>query len=310
MLFEYSRCNLSFIDKPHVSIKVWSWCPAWCLNCDFSYKKIKSDITYSKESIFKNIEKASQIFSENFDIFIVGIDILKSDILEDIILKCQKNSRTFKLQINHTISDLELLFIKRLSEKFWTFDCSIPIMIESSNDLILIVKLLKRVQNISIWWKLYFDIFLDISKYDTIITSIISKFSTHKSENSYNCIIWNLFDLKFHDLWWDLDHKNKMVSWLKRSKCMMKDYFSFKNESIYLVDHIEIFPNWDLVFHDNLCYLGNYKISNVYRTHEQIIFDFKAYRSYLDKINSTSSQAKNCYNCIKNPFIFNDIKYV
>ena len=303
-LFHFTREEEHYIDRPHVSIKVWIGCPAGC-DCDYSYKRLKKDILYSKEVILSNIHQVKENFSEDFDIFIVGLNVIENDFFEEILESCKSVDRKFKIQISHKISDEQIVYLTSLVKKYWTFNCSIPKTIDNSADLYRLISLIKRFSNMKYKWKIYFDVFLDIDKYSHIIRNVISKLATIKSNNEYNCIIWNSFDLKFHDLSWKLNKENKSIENLKRTSCMMQEYFLInkKKEYIYLDDHIEISPNWDLVFHDNLCYLGAYKISNIKRTNKEIIDDFQKYSNYLQQINmQKSSQSEICYQCINKPF--------
>lgn len=302
-LFNYSRENKWNIDLPHVSIKIWTWCPAWC-DCDFSYKKIKNEITYNIESLKKNIDFIDENFSDSFEIFLVWLNVLKYEKLFEILDIIISKWRKFKIQIPHFLTENDYLVLEKLSEKYWKFNCSIPKTIDSSLDISNLLLLIKNFSKINFSWKIYFDVFLDLEKYEKVIFSIIQKMSTIQSLNEYNCIIWDKFDIKFHDLSWKINHEKREISNLKRKSCLMKNYFYIDDKYIFLNDHIEILPNWDLTFHDNLCYLAHFAISEISKKDFEIIKDFEKYIKYLEKI-SDWDLVINCYKCLKNKYNYN-----
>lgn len=301
-LFYFARENEKYLDKPHVSIKIWTWCPAGC-DCEFSYKKLKNIFLYNKEVIKKNIDLVAKNFSKDFEIFFVWMNLLKYKDLFEILEYCHKNNRIFKLQIPHNLTNDDIEVLSKIGEIYPWINYSIPKTIDSVDDLKNILNEIVVLKNIQWLGKVYFDVFLDIVKYEKIIKIIISKLSTKESKNNYNCIIWNSFDIKFHDLSWKIDHENKKISNLKRKKCLMKDYFFIKDKKIYLYDHVEIWANWDLTFHDNLCYLANFSISNISFENDLIIKHFFDYKTYLDEI-SNWDLVYNCYTCIKNRYSY------
>ncbi len=301
-LFNYAREWEKYIDKPHVSIKIWSWCPAWC-DCDFSYKKIKNITLYSKESIVKNIDYILKNFSLDFEIFFVWINLLKYDNLFFILDYVVSNWRKFKLQIPHNLDTQDYRTLSNLYDRYWAFDCSVPKTIDNYMDLSNIIMMLNEFKKYNILWKIYFDIFIDINRYENIIKKIITKLSTTESNNSYNCIIWKTFDLKFHDLSWKINNLNKEISDLKRKKCLIKDYYYLKDDKVFLYDHIEIWPWWWFTFHDNLCYLWNFEISNTLFDQNKIYNHFVKYSDYIKNISDWNLVIQ-CYKCIKNKYSY------
>lgn len=303
-LFNYARSGELYSDKPHVSIKIWSWCQAWC-DCDFSYKKIKNIVLYKKDSIIRNVDYISDNFSLDFEIFLVWLNLLKYDEIEEILDYIIKKWRKFKLQIPHNMDKEDYSTLSFLYKKYGSFDCSVPKTIDTYIDLSNLISYINDLKKINISWKIYFDIFLDINKYKKIIETIISKLSTNKSNNIYNCIIWKYFDLKFHDLSWKIDNENQVISNLQRDKCLMKDYFYLDNSKIFLYDHIEVWPNWAFTFHDNLCYLWHFEISNTSFSNFEIISHFDKYKDYLNNITKCWKLSDQCYKCIKNQYNYN-----
>lgn len=303
-LFNYAREDELFTDKPHVSIKIGSWCPAWC-DCDFSYKKIKNIVLYNKDSIIKNIDFILDNFSLDFEIFLVWLNLLKYNELEEVLDYITNKWRKFKLQIPHNMDNADYSTLSFLYHKYGNFDCSIPKTIDSHIDLSNLLSMINDLKKFNTSWKIYFDIFIDINKYEKIIESIITKLSTNKSNNSYNCIIWKYFDLKFHDLSWKIDDSNKIISNLKRNKCLMKDYFYINESRLFLYDHIELWPSWSLTFHDNLCYLWHFEISNISFSKSEIIKHFNKYKDYLYNITISLDLKNQCYKCLKNQYNYN-----
>lgn len=299
-LFYSAREKQDCIDQPHVSIKVWLWCPAWC-DCDFSYKKIKKNIVYDHVLIKKNLAYVASKFSDDFEIFLVWLNILKYEklvyLLDEIIAK----GRKFKLQIPHNLDENDIKTLTELWQQYGRFNCSIPKTIDHRADLENLMKEINFLSKIEWLWKIYFDVFLDVHTYEKIISYIIKKLWTNRSNNSLNCIIWDRFDIKFHDLSWKLNHTNKCVDNLDKTSCLMQNYFYIKDEKIYLYDHIELWINSDLTFHDNLCYLWNFAVSNIWFEDTNIVNDFKKYRSYLDHISDGDLKIQ-CYKCIKNSY--------
>lgn len=297
-LFYFSRESENVIDKPHVSIKIWSWCPAWC-DCEFSYKKIKKNILYSKDWVLDNLKYSIENFSDDFEIFLVGMNLLKYPYLFEILDYIKNHNRIFKLQIPHRLDDEDKEILNKIVKKYGSFQSSIPKTIDKADDFKNLLKQLIILDKIEWIWKVYFDIFLDIHQYKNIIDSIIKKLSTRESNNELNCIVGDKFDLKFHDLSWKINKEEKEISKLKRKSCLMKNYFHIEWNKIYLQDHIEILPSKDLTFHDNLCYLGYFSISNIDFDQERLLEDFKKYENYLKQISQWNLKTQ-CYKCIKN----------
>lgn len=302
-LFHFSRQWENVLDKPHVSIKTGTWCSAGC-DCEFSYKKLKKEILYSRESILRNIDLVSKKFSTDFEIFFVWLNLLKYPDLFSLLDSVLDAWRIFKLQIPHTLDEDDWQMLANISERYGPISYSIPKTIDTPKDLSDIMTQLLSLEKILPVWKVYFDIFLDVEKYGKIIESIIHKLWTISSNNKYQCVIWGRFDLKFHDLSWKINHEKKEISHLKRTHCLLQSYFHLGEDTkIFLDDHIEILPSGDLTFHDNLCYTANFSISNLLLEDEKIYKHFLQYSDYLQKIGNGDLR-KQCYTCIKNSYKF------
>lgn len=130
--------------------------------------------------------------------------------------------------------------------------------------------------------------------------------STTDSYNEFNCIIWNKFDIKFHNYIWKINRKEEQIDNIDHQSCYMYDYFDIRDENIYINDHIEVQNNWDFIFHDDLCYIGQAKISNIYKSKGEIYNDFVKYKfDYLQKLKRNS--ATSCYKCIMNRYHYDKL---
>jgi hypothetical protein len=133
-LFQFARVGEEVLDYPHVSIKVGTGCPAGC-DCDFSYKKLKTNTVYSREFLLAAIELVDKNFSSDFEIFFVGLNIFKYEHLEALLEKTVSLGRRFKLQIPHTLDASDVETFVRLSQKYHRFATSIPKTIDTAQDL-------------------------------------------------------------------------------------------------------------------------------------------------------------------------------
>ena len=122
------------MDYPHVSIKVGTGCPAGC-DCDFSYKKLKTNIVYNKDFLLEAIDAAHAHFSDDFEIFFVGLNIFKYEHLDTLLERTRSYGRTFKLQIPHTLDEADREKFLFLTQKYGSFSTSIPKTIDSAQDL-------------------------------------------------------------------------------------------------------------------------------------------------------------------------------
>jgi hypothetical protein len=129
------------------------------------------------------------------------------------------------------------------------------------------------------------------------------KFSTKKSFNDFNCIIWNKYDIKFHDFSWKIDFNIKVINNLKLKKCLQYEQLSIINNKIFIKDNLEMLNNWDLFIHDNLCNIWDIRISNIFKNNNDIYNDFILFKKYLDKLNNWDME-RNCFKCIKTGYSY------
>jgi len=298
-LFHFTRDYKTLREYPYAVIVVWKWCPAWCDLCSFSKKVAKTecfDYDWTKELV----NKMHKVFFDKFEILYHWINLLDHPHIDNIIDYTKNDlARWVRLQLEHSMWKKHLEKLQDYITKYWNFSVIIRIDVKEQENFSYFYNTFKDLLKID-WLKIYFEIFLDREKYMTTINKIMW-WATTNSNNKFNCIIWNKFDIKFHNYVWKINRSEQKIDKLDNKECYMYDFFDVKNWIITINDHLEVQNSWDFIFHDDLCYVWQAKISNINKSNEEIYNDFKKYKyEYLEKLKMNSE--KSCYKCITNKY--------
>jgi hypothetical protein len=301
-LFYFTRDYKTLVEYPYVVIVVWKGCPAWCDLCSFSRKVAKSecfDYEWTKELM----NKINDIFFSKFEILFHWVNLLDHPYIDDIISYTKNDlNRWVRIQLEHSMKPIYYDKLKTLFTQYWKFSAIIRIDVKKQEDFRLFYDTFKKLIKVD-WVKVYFEIFLDREKFMLTIDKIMW-WRTTDSDNEFNCIIWNKFDIKFHNYIWKLNRSDEKIDNIEHRKCYMYDFFDVKNNKITINDHIEVQNNWDFIFHDDLCYIWQAKISNINKSNDEIYKDFIKYKyKYLESLRNNSE--KSCYKCIMNKYHYN-----
>lgn len=299
-LFHFTRDYKTLIEFPYVVIVVGNWCPAWCDLCSFSSKVVEESECFDYEWIKILIDQVHKVFFEKFEILFHWINLLTHPFIDDIISYTRNDlKRWVRLQLDHSMSLAEIMKLQMLLKKHWNFSSIIRVNVKKQDDFKLFYNTFKDLLKVD-WLKVYFEIFLDREAFMPTIEKIMW-WRTTDSDNEFNCIVWNKFDIKFHNYIWKLNRKEQKIDKIDHNQCYMYDFFDVKDDKVTVNDHLEVQNNWDFIFHDDLCYIWQSKISNINKTVDEIYEDFKAYKyKYLEKLRNDSD--KSCYKCIMNKY--------
>lgn len=298
-LFQFTRDYRQLIEYPYAVIVVWNWCPAWCDLCSFSDKVVEESECFDFEVIQKLIEKIHEKFFSEFEILFHGVNLLKHPFVRDMVWHTKSLWRWVRMQLETNLTDGDINILKVLLHNYWDFSAIIRVNIRKPEDFKIFYDVFKKLLKVK-WLKVYYEIFLDREKYSDKISSIM-KLATTWSNNEYNCIIWDRVDIKFHNYVWRINAKEKCIDNIDHTECYMKDMFDVRDNHVFIDDHIEVQNNWDFIFHDDLCYIGQPKIANIFSDDKDIYKLFLQYKyTYLEKLKNNSPTS--CYKCIKNKY--------
>lgn len=84
-------------------------------------------------------------------------------------------------------------------------------------------------------------------------------------------------------------------------KCLVLDNFAIHSDFIEVQPSVllEILENGDVRLHNYLCNLANIDISNIYKTPQGFLADFKRFIYFYFKFQSHGDFEHNCYQCIR-----------
>lgn len=281
MLF-YSQDN-----KTEIFISLWVWCPTWCQWCQITNQKVRFK---SLQDMRKSLDFINLFFDKNFSIFLYSTDNLKNPNLQEILTYLGTIWRKFRVQIpiNSKKQDLENLKTGKNNEFI------ISKKIFSKEDFIMLIQSIKdfHKQNDFI---INYDILLE-KKFIKALEKILKTHLLKNSDLTYSKRINDNIFMNIRELY-NINYKQEKVENLKISSCFSLESFEVQKNYILIKDHIEIDEEWNLTFHNPLCYLWNHKISNLKRSTDYIISDFIKYKTHLEKLNYNFE--KNCYKCVK-----------
>lgn len=298
--------NLDFKEYPYVDIKIWEWCPASCTDCRFNLDYMKKTKQFSLDNILNRISLVDKKFEKSFNLVFWNQDILNHKDIIEIIRAWLLTGREIRFQIDFDIKKEHLLLLKKIENEFGVDKIDIKIakntrLIENNlaERLMVLIKLLSKNTN----FKVFIDLFIDFEKQWNIANSFYNKFSNNVSENEYNFNIWKNINLKFHNYSWYLDRKNKCFVNMPRTSCQQLEQIKLENNNIFLKDSLDVYDNWDLFLHDNLCNIWDIRISNLYLDDNEIYNNFTLYLEHLNKLKSKhNNQSDMCFECTRKWF--------
>lgn len=277
--------------KTEIFISIWEWCPTWCQSCAKTIKKIKHN---SLVDIKEQIDLTNKISDENFSYFLYGTNILENKNITEIKNYLKLINRKYRIQIpiEANINNISQIIDKDIINEF-----VISKKISSINELKLLINSIKefyKQNNIII----NYDIL--INKNLILVLEKILKINFNKNnDNTFSKTIWNI-NLNLRELY-NINYKEKKIENLNINSCFVYDSFKIYNNFIEVLDHYEIDKNFDLSFHNPLCFIWNNKITNLKQNNTEIINNFTKYKNhYLEKLNSDFE--KNCFKCISTWF--------
>lgn len=301
---------LDFKEFPYVDVKIWEWCPASCTDCRFNIDYIPSAKQFSLDNILERIDLVDKKFDKRFNLVFWNQDGLNHKDIIKILKAWLSTWREVRFQIDFDIKKKHLELLERIWEELWTNKIDIKIaqncrwMTNTIEKVLVLLKLLSKTNSFLV----YLDLFLDINKDKKIFDFFYSKFWKEDSDNKYCFYLWSKINIKLHDYSWKINHKNKWFDWLKRPACQQIDQLKVDSNYIYLKDSLDVYDNWDLFIHDNLCNIGDIRISNINFSDKEIHNNFNEYLIHLNKLKEkNTNQSDMCYECITNGFKYKNI---
>ena len=84
-------------------------------------------------------------------------------------------------------------------------------------------------------------------------------------------------------------------------KCVVESQFHIKENQLVLGKGVllEILPDGDVRLHNYLCNLAGINITNIYKTYEASLKDFKRFIYFYHLFHQKGTLESNCYTCIK-----------
>ena len=302
---------LDFKEYPYIDIKIWEWCPAACTDCRFNINYIYKTKQFSLENILKRIKKVDSKFDKKFNLVFGNQDWLNHKNIIDILKAWLETWREVRLQIAFNIKKDHLILLKKIEEELWYDKIDIKIAQnarEINNNLLEKLLVLIKLLSNNTKFKIFIDLFLDFDKNSKLINFFSKNIKNRWIDNEFDFYVWEKVNIKLQNYSWKLDRKNKCINNLKRKSCQQLEQLYIKNWDIFLKDSIDIYDNWDLFIHDNLCNIGDIRISNLYLKDEEIYEHFNNYLLHLEKLkNKYNYQSDMCFDCITNWFKYKNI---
>ena len=297
---------LKFKEYPYIDIKIWEWCPASCTDCRFNLDYIVKTKQFSLENILKRINEVDKKFDKKFNLVFWNQDGLNHNNIISILKAWLDTGREIRFQIDFDIKKEHVILLEKIEKELWSKKIDIKIAKNArvvvsnlSEKPLVLIKLLSQKTN----FKVFIDLFLDFTDHKNLVNTFNTKFGDSFSDNKFDFNIWKNINLKFHNYSWYLDRKNKCFINLKREECQQLSQLYIKWWDIFLKDSLDVYENWDLFIHDNLCNIWDIRISNLYLNDNEIYNHFDLYLKYLNKLKlDNNNQADMCFDCINNWF--------
>ncbi len=302
---------LKFKEYPYVDIKIWEWCPAACTDCRFNINYLSKSKQFSLDNILRRIKKVDSMFDKKFNLVFWNQDWLNHKDIISILGWALKTWREVRFQIAFDIRKKHIDLLNKIEKEFWSDRIFIKIAQnarEIKSNLLEKLLVLIKLLSINTKFKVFIDLFLDFDENKSIIDIFSKKFIDKWSDNEFDFNIWENIILKLQNYSWRLDRKNKCFNNLKRESCQQLEQLYIKDGAIFLKDSIDVYDNWDLFIHDNLCNIWDIRISNLYLTNKEIYIHFNKYLKYLRVLkNKHKNQSDMCFDCITNGFKYKNI---
>ena len=300
---------LDFRENPYISIKLGNSCPASCDACRYSSKYVRNVETYSLENIFEVVDECDKKFEKDFDIVFGNLSSTSHPYIIDILKYGIAKWRKVRFQLGFHLNKNDLMLLKKVENELGHNDIQIKIAKNCNDsddwkkDLFVLIKLLTSFTK----FKFYIDIFLDIEKNETYITSLLKHSTSTQNEHQHNFCILDMIDVKFHDYSWKVCDDQKTILDLKmRKTCQHLDQIYCEDGDVFAKDSVDVFENGDMMIHDNLCNIGDLMVSNIFFDEKRIYTDFE---KYILRLKGLEKKHKNqwdmCYDCIKKSYHYN-----
>jgi len=295
--------NLNYRELPSINIKIWEGCPAACTDCKFSINYIKWINKFSLDNILNRMKIVDEKCDKSFNFAFWNCDWLDHDNIVKILWEWLKTGREVIFQIWFKIRKEHFLLFEKIEKEFWYEKISLKIAqncrgLDNLNEKIFVlIKLLNNKCRFGV----YLDLFLDFDNNKNLISFFSKKFYDKNWEYWFCFNISDNIELKFHNYSWYYDKIKKCLINLEREECQQLDQLMIKDNNIYLKDSLDVYENWDLFMHDNLCNIWDIRISNIFLDNEVIYNNFNIYLNYLENLKKYSSnQSDMCYKCVTN----------
>jgi len=298
--------KIDFKEYPYIDIKIWEWCPAACTDCRFNINYIPKAKQFSLDNVLKRINYVDKKFDKKFNLVFGNQDWLNHKDIISILKAWLNTGREVRFQVDFDIKKEHLILLDKIKLELWYKNLDIKIAKNArtiknnlSEKLLVLIKLLSKYTK----FKIFIDLFLDFNKYKNLVNLFSDKFWDKWSDNEFDFNLWKNVNVKFHNYSWRLDRTNKCLTNLNRTSCQQLEQLSVKNWYIYLKDSIDVYDNWDLFMHDNLCNIWDIRISNLFLNDDEIYEHFNKYLEYLNILKQKhDNQSDMCFDCISNWF--------
>lgn len=301
---------LDYREYPYIDIKIWEWCPASCTDCKFNIDYIYKAKQFSLENISERIIKVDKLFDKNFWLVFWNQDALNHKDIFNILDLWLSTWREVRFQIWFNLTSKHISLLKNIESRYWNKKIFVKIAqncrdLDNINErLFILIKILTKETSLNF----YLDLFIDFKENKNLINYFHKNFWNNNSDNLYSYNLWWKIELKFHNYNWFLDRKNKCIKNLERPWCQQLDQLYCSKWLIYLKDSLDVYDNWDLFIHDNLCNIGDIRISNLWFNSEVIYNHFNLYLTHLNNIkNNSVNQSEMCYKCVTNWFKYKKV---
>lgn len=282
---------------------LWQSCPSNCYNCNLNLLEQKF---FSYENHKENIEFIWSNFSDNFSIFLSGVENIFHPDIEKFIEDWTISKYEIYIHVNPIFEKNRCTQIKMLSEKYPQIYFDTWYTVRSSVDLVWIFQYINFLDISQV--SSLISLFIDLEIYGIAIKRIFSQynFSLIRKETDDSWV--TLIFVK----WWvevSVIHqkkqviKNNFIHELWFTSCMAKKSFSVVWDTVFIEREVEFHKDGTMKFHLNpYCNKGITSISNINKEKNDIIRDFQAFDLYLEKFNSWDMK-KNCIICMWKPYI-------
>lgn len=294
--------NFLFIPKNDNSKLIFRISNKCSTNCNYC---TKSEIIEEKteyidlNTIIKKIWTMIKVSSDEFNFMLYWWSSFNFPWIE-LILNYFKENNISKILLHENLDfdSTKINKILELKEKY-KFNIEICRTINSNNEIIKLINIINLFIKNEI--EININIELDPYKYAKILNFLISKYSYYKI-NPFTIKILLKKNINFSLIlkkWLYIDNKKEEISNILYKKCTLLESYEIKNNKQIIINgELELDDNFNLIFHNNiLCYISNINISNINKSKDKIIIDFKKIYNEFVKIKNEKLINKSCYEC-------------